>query len=112
MECNLFHPASDVQAWDNDPRFSSKRLSTLGLRFIIFSNMYANQTSWITVKLPEKKLLGRQELMFFLLAGLQNEPVGRVSKKKADEISKVRVGENEWSQELWENYYWWLPRET
>lgn len=38
-----------------------------------------------------------QELMFFLLAGLQNEPVGGASKKGV-EISKVRVEENEWSQ--------------
>lgn len=35
-----------------------------------------------------------QELMFFLLAGLQNEPVGEASKKGV-EISKVRVEENE-----------------
>lgn len=53
-----------------------------------------------------------QAFMFFLLAGLQNEPVGGVSKKKALEISTIRVGESEWSQELRKNDYGGLPRET
>lgn len=116
VQFTSLHSASDVQAWDNDPRFSSKRMRILRLHFVTFSNKYANLISWNTVRLPEKKGYWRNEsrvhAFFFLLDGLQNEPVGRVARKRAVEISEVRVGENERSQELKKNYYWGLPRET
>lgn len=39
--------------------------------------------------------MSEEFMLFFLLAGLKNELVGRASKKKAVEISKVRVEQNE-----------------